>query len=98
MRKLKIIHSILCQFGLNLLKLKNILNIPLFIKSFFRYKMLSGNNGSMNNDLDFIFPVLGEHKEKSSAVIKHYFNQDLLIASYIYKNNPKKFFANKSNL
>jgi hypothetical protein len=90
MRKLKIIHSILCQFGLNLLKLKNILNIPLFIKSFIRYKMLSSNNGSMNNHLDFIFPVLGEHKEKSSAVIKHYFNQDLLVASYIYKNNPKK--------
>ena len=90
MRKLKIIHSILCQFGLNLFKLKNILNIPLYIKSFFRYKMLIGKNCSTNNRIDFIYPVLGEHKEKSSTVIKHYFNQDLLVASYIYKNNPKK--------
>jgi|TARA_B110000037_G_scaffold217911_1_gene279885 hypothetical protein len=29
--------------------------------------------------------VLGEHKEKSSKIIKHYFNQDLLVASYIFK-------------
>jgi hypothetical protein len=83
--KLKIIHSIFCQFGINLLKLKNIIYIPWFIKCFLKYK-----NFANGNQINSIFPVFGEHKEKSSAIIKHYFNQDLLVASYIYKNNPKK--------
>jgi hypothetical protein len=83
--KLRIIHSVLCQFGINLLKLKNIIYIPWFLKCFFKYK-----NFASNNKINYIFPILGEHKEKSSLVLKHYFNQDLLVASYVYKNNPKK--------
>jgi hypothetical protein len=82
---LRIIHLILCKFGINLLKLKNIIYIPWFLKCFFKYK-----NFSSNNKINYIFPILGEHKEKSSLVLKHYFNQDLLVASYVYKNNPKK--------
>jgi len=82
---LRIMHSFLCQIGVNLLKLKNVIYIPLFFVNFFKYKYIS-----KDKKVDYIFPVLGEHKEKSSAVIKHYFNQDLLVASYIYKNNPKK--------
>lgn len=91
MKKIKRIHSILCQFGINLLKFKNIIYIPLFCKSFFKYKSLININESVvRSQIDCIFPILGDHKEKSSSVIKHYFNQDLLVASYINKNNPKK--------
>jgi hypothetical protein len=82
---LRITHSFLCQVGVNLLKFKNVIYIPLFFVNFFKYKYIS-----KDKKIDYIFPVLGEHKEKSSVVIKHYFNQDLLVASYIYKNNPKK--------
>ena len=86
MNIIKIIHSVLCQCGLNLKKIKNIIYIPLFVKNFFVF-------GSIKDELsriDYVHPILGEHKEKSSRIIKHYFNQDLLVASYIYKNNPKK--------
>ena len=85
MLKLNTIHQILCQFGFNLLKLKNIIYIPWFIKCFFKYK-----NFPKNTKINYISPVLGEHKEKSSSVVKHYFNQDLLVAAYVHKNNPKK--------
>jgi hypothetical protein len=78
----KIIHSFLCQCGINLLKFKNFKYIIKYFRDYLKFSKLS--------KIDLIFPILGEHKEKSSAVIKHYFNQDLLVASYIYKNNPKK--------
>lgn len=82
---LKTMHLFLCQIGINLFKLKNIIYLPLFFKNFFKYKFIS-----KDQKIDHIFPILGEYKEKSSAVIKHYFNQDLLVASYIYNNNPEK--------
>jgi hypothetical protein len=82
---LKIIHSFLCQIGVNLLKLKNIIYIPIFFENFLKYKRLC-----KDEKIDHISPVLGEHKEKSSTIIKHYFSQDLLVASYIYNSNPKK--------
>jgi hypothetical protein len=78
----KIIHYFLCQCGINLLKFKNVKYIIKYLRDYLKFSKLS--------KIDLIFPILGEHKEKSSAVIKHYFNQDLLVASYIYKNNPKK--------
>ena len=78
----KIIHSFLCQCGINLLKFKNVKYIIKYFRDYLKFSKLS--------KIDLIFPILGEHKEKSSAVIKHYFNQDLLVATYIYKNNPKK--------
>ena len=78
----KIIHSFLCQCGINLLKFKNVKYIIKYFRDYLKFSKLS--------KIDLIFPILGEHKEKSSTVIKHYFNQDLLVASYIYKDNPKK--------
>jgi len=79
---LKRFHSILSSLGINLLLVINIKYIFIFIRDYFEFKKLS--------HIDHIFPVLGEHKEKSSKIIKHYFNQDLLVASYIFKNSPKK--------
>ncbi len=78
----KIIHSFLSQCGINLLKFKNIKYIFKYFSDYLKFSKLS--------KIDLIFPILGEHKEKSSVVIKHYFNQDLLVASYIFKDNPKK--------
>ena len=85
MSKLRNIHLILCQFGINLLKFKNIIYIIRFFKNFFKFKYLS-----KDSKIDYIFPILGEHNQKSSTVTRHYFNQDLLVASYVFKNNPKK--------
>ncbi len=82
MSLLKIIHLFFCQFGINLTKVKNIIYIFSFIRDYLNFRKLSY--------IDHIVPILGEDKEKSSKIIKHYFSQDLLVASYIYKNNPKK--------
>jgi hypothetical protein len=82
LNKFKIIHSFLCQCGLNLLKFKNIKYIFRYFVDYLKFIQLA--------KVDRIFPILGEHKLKSSTVIKHYFNQDLLVASYIFKNNPKR--------
>jgi hypothetical protein len=82
LNKFKIIHSFLCQCGLNLLKFKNIKYIFRYFGDYLKFTQLA--------KVDQIFPILGEHKLKSSTVIKHYFNQDLLVASYIFKNNPKR--------
>jgi hypothetical protein len=79
---LKKFHRILCSLGINLLLISNIRYIHVFIRDYIEFKKLS--------HIDHILPVLGEHKEKSSKIIKHYFNQDLLVTSYIFKNNPKK--------
>lgn len=88
MTYLRIIHNTLCQLGFNLLKIKNLIYLPSYIKSFFIYKnKLNLKNSTSKN---YFFPVLGEHLEKSSKIIKHYFNQDLLVASYIFKKKPRK--------
>jgi hypothetical protein len=68
----KIIHSFLCQCGIYLLKFKNIKYIFKYLSDYLKFSKLSKT--------DLIFPILGEHKEKSSVVIKHYFNQDLFVA------------------
>lgn len=82
MINLRRIHTVLCQLGINLIKVKNIIYIFKYLLDYLKFNKLG--------KVDVIYPVLGEHKERSSKVIKHYFNQDLLVASYIYRKNPKK--------
>ena len=69
MNFIKKIHQILSNFGVNLLLVSNVRYIFFFISDYFKFRKLS--------HIDHISPVLGEHKEKSSKVTKHYFNQDL---------------------
>jgi hypothetical protein len=82
MINLRRIHHVFCQLGINLIKVKNIIYIFRYLLDYLKFVKLG--------KVDVIYPVLGEHKERSSKVIKHYFNQDLLVASYIYRKNPKK--------
>ncbi len=58
------------------------------MKSYFKFKKYSILKNLSTKH--YILPVLGEHIEKSSKTVKHYFNQDLLVASYIFKQNPRK--------
>jgi len=82
MINLRRIHTVFCQLGINLIKVKNIIYIFRYLLDYLKFSKLG--------KVDVIYPILGEHKERSSKVIKHYFNQDLLVASYIYRKNPKK--------
>lgn len=82
MLKLNILNSILSQIGINISKVKNIIYIYKYFKDYLKF--------SEKSTIDFIAPILGQHNEKSSVVTKHYFNQDLLVASYIFKKKPKR--------
>ena len=82
MNKIRIFHSVLCQLGINILKIQNIRFIFRFIQNCLKF--------SAKGKIDSIFPVLGEHVGASGNLTKHYFYQDLLVASYIFKQNPKK--------
>ena len=82
MNKIRIIHSVFCQIGLNILKIKNIRFVFRYIQNYLKF--------SVKSKIDYIFPVLGEHVNTSGSITKHYFYQDLLVASYIFKQNPKK--------
>jgi len=77
------IHSLLTQLGFNLLKIKKILYLPKFFFDLIKFKKLNGK-------INYLFPIIGEHLEESGKIILHYFYQDLIIASYIFKNNPLK--------
>lgn len=79
----KVIQFVLDQVGINLLKTKNLLYFTKYFSDIIKYKKLNGN-------IDIFFPVLGEHKKTSGVITDHYFYQDLLVASYIFKNKPIK--------
>ena len=80
---LKVIQFALNQIGINLLQLKNLLYFIKYFSDIVKYKKLNGQ-------IDYIFPVLGEHKKISGQITDDYFYQDLLVASYIFKNKPIK--------
>lgn len=80
---LKRLHSVLTNFGINLLRFKKIFQLPKFFSDFFKFKILNGK-------IDYLFPIIGEHAESGGYVIPHYFNQDIIVASYIFINKPLK--------
>ena len=75
---LKIIHNFISQFGINLLKFKKIIFLPKFALDLVQYKKLNGK-------IDYLYPTIGENIETSGQIISHYFYQDLIVASYIFK-------------
>jgi len=80
---LKVLQFTLDQIGINLLKFKNLLYFVKYFSDLIKYKALNGK-------VNYIFPVLGEDKKTSGHITNHYFYQDLLVASYIFKNKPNK--------
>ncbi len=80
------LHLVLCNFGLNLIKFLNIRYLPRYFKNYIEFKKKIGDI-TVNFSL---LPVLGEHKKTSGDLVKHYFYQDLIVASHIFNNKPKK--------
>ena len=66
---LKVIQFVLNQIGINLLQLKNLLYFIKYFSDIIKYKKLNGQ-------IDYIFPVLGEHKKTSGHITDDYFYQD----------------------
>ena len=78
---LKVLQFTLDQIGINVLKFKNLFYFIKYFSDLIKFKKLNGK-------VNYIFPVLGENKKKSGHITNHYFYQDLLVASYIFKNKP----------
>jgi hypothetical protein len=89
MKFLKKIIYVCEVFGIDPVKfVRSVLSIPSFLID---YKRISSQLIS-NNDFKTIkfTPCLADRFESSGSASGHYFHQDLLIASKIYKNNPIK--------
>ena len=56
--------------------------LPRYFLDLLKWKKLGGK-------ITHIFPILTDFDEESGTANSQYFHQDLLIASYIHKNNPK---------
>ena len=80
------IHLVLCNLGLNLIKFLNIRYFPRYFKNYIVFKKKAG----AIPEKIFCLPVLGEHKNTSGNLVKHYFYQDLIVASHIFRKKPKK--------
>ena len=81
---IKKILFILNQFGINPIMLFNsIRGLPFFLYDI--YKFTKGYRGPLS-----LMPCLHDRFDAAGAVKSEYFWQDLLVAQYIYKNNPAK--------
>jgi hypothetical protein len=59
---------------------------PNFNKYIQNFDKFIQNGGVITN----IYPILDEFEENAGLYGGHYFHQDLLVASYIYENNPQR--------
>lgn len=75
------IYLLLLDLGIDVRKLSSIRHLPKYVNSLLKFKKSGGN-------ITDIYPVLSDFSEQAGTASGHYFHQDLLIASFIYKANP----------
>ena len=80
---LKFLLRCVSFIGIDINKLISLKNIPRYIFDIIEWKKQSGK-------INFFFPIINEFNDQSGTAKGHYFHQDLLVAQYIYNNNPKK--------
>ena len=71
------------QLGFDLLKFKSLKNYPRYLKD---KKKWIKQGGKINKKHIF----LCDYEDHAGVAKGEYFHQDLLVANYIYKNNPKR--------
>lgn len=77
---IKLARQIL-SLGINLQLLSQIQFFPKYLKDRYSWKKAGGK-------IDSTFMILSDYKGNAGTTKGHYFHQDLLVASFIYKNNP----------
>ena len=84
---LKSVYSNILIFGIDLRKIfRSVRGIPSFIKSYFLLKNQKNKVDSFS--LGYFKPCLDDKYDKSGMAKGHYYHQDLLVASKIFKNKP----------
>ena len=79
--KLKFIYNLFCKFGLDLRRVLSFAKFPKYARQYFDFI----KKGGVVTRFD---AVLYDYSEQAGVGSGHYFHQDLLIASYVHKNNP----------
>lgn len=82
--KKKIIKKIMCIVGFLGLDLKTIYGL----RNIFRYLHEVGRFRQIGGQIDSYYPILDEYSQQAGNIGGHYFHQDLLVAQYIFNNNP----------
>jgi hypothetical protein len=54
-----------------------------FFREYFSFKKAGGT-------VHKFFPIYSDYRDQAGSATGHYFHQDLLVASYIHKNNPDR--------
>jgi hypothetical protein len=86
---LRRIEELLQSIGLDLVKLlKNLTDLPNFYRKYRELKIQKGQDNLF--PFGKLYPRLREWKEQGGTASGHYFHQDLLVASFIYENQPKR--------
>ena len=79
----KKIFNFLNHIGINLIKIFNLIYIFKFLIDLSNFKKKGGKISNLHIQL-------GQHKLLSGKIDKHYFHQDIHVASFIFSSNPNK--------
>jgi len=86
---MKSLYRFILFFGFNPITFyRNITGLPWYIRDAFRLsKQLKGSG-----DFRFgsVYAILTDKADSAGKLLRHYFQQDILIAQHIFKNNPDK--------
>jgi hypothetical protein len=74
---------LILQCGIDLRLLKNVALIPRYFYQKTQFIKQGGNISRLK-------PIISDHKAKAGNANHVYFHQDLLVAQYIYTNNPQR--------
>lgn len=77
------ISNFLNNIGISPREIVSIVYFPRYIKQLIQFYQLGGR-------VTNIYPIFSDYKKNAGSVGGHYFHQDLLVATYIYKKNPTR--------
>jgi hypothetical protein len=85
MKIYRIVNRLFLNIGFDFAKFKNLIFFYKFLYDFFLFKKLGGK-------VNFIHPILGEHINSPGPAKSNnqYFYPDMIVASEIFKEKPKK--------
>jgi SAM-dependent methyltransferase len=78
---IKPIALFLFNIGVDPRRIVSLRHLPRYISQSNEFKKLGGG-------ISHKFAILADYDEKAGSATGHYFHQDLLVASFIHKNNP----------
>jgi hypothetical protein len=82
-RVLLFMSMLLGYIGVKPHRLLSLRFIPKYLSKYIRFKKLGGH-------ITHISPIISDYQAQAGSASGHYFHQDLLVASLIYKQNPRK--------